>query len=379
MSDVVNFIRRVAEKTGFSRDVFDDSKLPTYAPNITIMPFFGDLRSIFILSSLILRPFKETFKGKQYFILASWPGFQGLFPYVDEYWSIINPDKLQRFYEDAQGFQNKHNLQTIYIQNLNNFSPDLVMPDEMERFYDRGLLSKYWEEFKSISLTYPSIPSSNILGADFSRQLSTRSGYKIFVYPAVYTLKWSMNQASHMRSDRDFWVVLVERLLEAGFAPVIYNSPWTYDLSKEFTHDCMYVTEPDILKVLSVMRSTGCVLDIFSGISRLALMARCPALVVDERAKFAALKEYELDDLCGQGVPLQYIFSFSTIIESGSKVVWDANLLNVIIKKLEAFLPTLDRDDWPSAKAINEVVDYSLVRKRKIKRLGMRFIKIPKD
>tara|TARA_Y100000034_G_scaffold136518_1_gene213548 strand:- start:7148 stop:8287 length:1140 start_codon:yes stop_codon:yes gene_type:complete len=379
MSEVTQFIRRAAEKTGFSRDVFDDSKLPTYTPNITILPCFGDLRSIFALSSLVLKPFMETFKGKQYFILASWPGLQGLFPYVDEYWSIASKDKLQRFYEDAQGFENKHNLQMVYIQNLNNFFPDLVMPNEMEKFYDRGLSSDYWKEFKSARLTYPSIPSSSILGAEFSRQLSNRSGYKVFVYPAVHTFKWSMNQSYHIRPDREFWVALVERLLADGYAPVLYNSPLTHDLSKDFTQDCMYVTEPDLLKVLSVMRATGCVLDVFSGISRLALMARCPALVVDERAKFAALKEYELDDLCGQGVPLQYIFSFSTIIDGGTKKAWDANILNVIMQKLEAFLPTLDRDDWPSAKAVDEVVDYGLVRKRKIKRLGTRFIKIPRD
>ena len=45
------------------------------------------------------------------------------------------------------------------------------------------------------------------------------------------------------------------------------------------------------------MRMTGCVLDVFSGISKLALAARTPFIYVDDRARYVSLKEVELDDI----------------------------------------------------------------------------------
>jgi hypothetical protein len=127
------------------------------------------------------------------------------------------------------------------------------------------------------------------------------------------------------------------------------------------------------------MRATGCVLDVYNGTSRLALCARTPYLALDERQRYTATKEFELDDLCGSGVPKQYIFSFSTIITEGNKAVWNADTFNNITSKLNSFLPDLSRDQWPSTSEVDEIVKYDVVRKKKVKKIGARLLKITRD
>jgi len=381
MIDVAGFIKKAAEKSGFNRERADDRKIPTDASNITVMPFFGDLRSLFVLSSILLRRYREEDRGSKYFILCSWPGFQGLFPFVDEYWGISDEMQARRLYAGASQFRNKNSIASNYYRNLNQyFFEDVVIPhDVFGSYYNEGITDEYWKKYKHIKRTLPMVPSSANLGKDFSRELASRGGFKVFVYPSQYLTAWRFNDVMQNQITKDFWVGLVKRLLKERFVPVIYRGFLTHDLSSEFTDKCLYVTDPDISKVLAAMRATGCVLDMFSGISRLALAARCPFISVDEHNRWAALKEYEMDDLCCQALPKQYIFSFPTIIEGNGPDTWDFNILNSVMARLHTFLPDLDRDEWPSTGESTEIVPYETVRKKKAKRIGTKLLRVPKD
>ncbi len=378
--EVLGLIKRAAEKTGFVRERTNDSQMPTDTSNITVVPFFGDMRSMVVLSSLLLKRFREEERGSKYFILASWPGYQGLFPYVDEYWGIQDEDCVAKFYEEATQFRNRHQLSSGFFRSLNQyFFEDVVIPaDQFGPYYDLGITNEYWNKYKHIRRTLPGIPSSAVLGKEFNRELQGRGGMKVFIYPSLYARFWEAG-INNLKVKKDFWVALVERLLKERFMPVIYKGLLTYDISPEFTNRCVYCTETDVGKVMTAMRATGCVLDVFSGISRLALMARCPFLSVDERNRYSALKEYEMDDLCGPTVPKQYIFSFPTILEGGVPETWDHTLFNNIVTRLNSFLPELDREGWPSTGESTEVVLYETVRKKKAKRIGTRLLKVPKD
>ncbi|MEV9163320.1 hypothetical protein AB0127_26605, partial [Klebsiella pneumoniae] len=96
--------------------------------------------------------------------------------------------------------------------------------------------------------------------------------------------------------------------------PVVWQTGACHDLSAEFAGRCVFISERSVLDVLAVMRSCSLVLDIHSGVSRYAAVARCPYIVMDERQKFMGLKEYELDDLCVLNKSYRYIFSFITIL-----------------------------------------------------------------
>ena len=381
MKDIAGLIAKAAEKTGFQRDTFKADNIPTDPSNITVAPFFGDIRSSFILSSLLLHRYKEQDKPSKYLIVCGWPGLSCLFPYVDEYWSIQNDSHAKKLYLNATGFTNKSELVGQYYRNLNQyFFEDVVSLDtQFQPYYDKCLTNDFWGKYKQVKRFLPSVPSSATLSKEFNREFMEKGGYKIFVYPITTVVNWHNNYCRQINVSKDFWIALIKRLLKERYLPVIYKNFNTYDLSAEFSKSCIYFSDVEVSKMLTVMRMTGCVLDIFSGISRFSLAARTPFLCVDERARYVGLKEYEIDDLCGITIPKKYNFSFSTIIEGGTVASWDFDVFNSIIIKLQDFLPIIDKENLPPTGQSLEQVSYDLVRDRKLQRIGTRLLKMPKD
>ena len=152
MNSIADFLKRAADRTGFYRDRFEEKKIPTDHSNLVILPFFGDLRSMFLISTLLLQRYREEFKNSKYFILASWPGFEGLFPYVDEYWSLTDEAHIKKFYEQSDGFKNKSDLNTIYVRNLNEFFRDVISPVELEKYYKNKQMSSVLDNLEGIDL-----------------------------------------------------------------------------------------------------------------------------------------------------------------------------------------------------------------------------------
>lgn len=379
-NSVADFLKRASDRNGFRRDRFEEKKIPTDPSGLVIMPFWGDLRSVCVLSSLLLHRYRHESKGSKYFILASWPGFQGCFPYVDEYWSITDEAHLKRFYEQSEGLRNKSDLATVYQRNLNEFFRDVSDYRDLAVYYNNGLTNAYFERFSETKRFLPFIPSAAILGKEFSRELATKSGYKVFIHPSMFVKQWYAGKAKNVRAKREFWTELVEKLLSRNIVPVVWQNYLSYDISQEFVGRCIFTNERDVVQVLAAMRATGCVLDVFNSLSRLAILARCPFICVDERTRYSNEKEYEIDDLCGIGVPREYIYTFSTIVTGGNPISWNHDIFQLIFHKLENFVPDLDRDTWPSTGETTEVVSYKkLVRTTDAKKLGTRLLKIIRD
>lgn len=380
MSSVIDFLKRSAERNGFVRERFEESKVPTDHSNLVIFPFFGDLRSMTVLSSFLLKRYREEVKNSKYFIMASWPGFQGLFPYVDEYWSISDEVHLKRFYEESDGFRNKSEFNTIYTRNLNEFFRDVVSYTDLEPFYKNGFTNKFFEKFSTPKRFLPFVPSSSTLGKDFNKDLSMKAGYKVFIHPSVFAKQWYFGKSKNIRCKREFWTELVSSLLENNYVPVIWQNSFSYDISQEFIGKCIFIGESDVVRALSAMRTTGCVLDVFNNISRLAILARCPFVSVDERSRYSNVREYEIDDLSAYNLPKDYIFTFSTIISEGNPVNWSQDIFQSILKKLDGFIPEINRDELPSTGESTEIVPYKdFVRTIKRKKICTKFLRINKD
>lgn len=369
--DVPGFITKAAEKSGLVRERFNELKMPTDPSNITVLPFFGDLRSTFVLSSLLLNRFRLEEKGSRYFILVSWPGMGYLFPYVDEYWSLDEQTAL-KVYRQASLFRNKSDLLGGYYRTLNQYFFEDVVIQQFAEYYDHGITNAFWEKYKHVKRALPSVPSAAGLTKEFTRELASRGGFKVFIYPSTHILSWNHGNVEQLPVAKSFWLELCNHLISAHYTPVVYKGFLTHDLSVDLTGKCIFFNDKD--KLLTAMRATGCVLDVFSGISRIALAARCPFVCVDERAKYSALREYEIDDLCGLNLPKQYIFSFPTIIDGGY-----SSIISNIIARLNVFLPGLDRDNWPSTGESMEIVPYETVRIKKMKKFGTRLLKLPKE
>jgi hypothetical protein len=372
MLNTVTILKNAANKCGLTRNRFDDAQVPASMDNVCILPFFGDMRSLMIMSSLLLKRYREEVKGSKYFVLCSWPGFGDLFPYVNEYWSV-NSDMFTHM-SSTVGFNCSH-MMTLE-RSLNYFFEEIIQTSDLTKFYDKGLTQDFLDRFKHIKCFKPVLPSSVVLGNDFNRLLAQREDRKVFLYPVKYIYKWGQGKLGKVKVGIDFWKQLVSFLLSNHFTPVVWNTALTYDLSPIFTGDCLYVTDNNIINVLSAMRATGCVLDVFSGISRYAILARCPYIVCDERTKYNDIKEYELDYLCGDKIYKEYIFSFAKLITSGYDG-WQSSLFDVIKTKLENVYKNFDKDRLLATSESHEIVPYAMVKQLKKKKFGMRFIKIP--
>lgn len=372
-----DFLKRASENCGLVRERYSEKSIPTDASEIVILPLFGDYRTMAIASYLILKRYREECRGSKYFILLSWPGMQGLFPYVDEYWTISDTTQLKRFYSHAVGLKNTSDVYISYMQNINLFFKTVLNWKEIEEYYNFGIKQEFWKRFLHVKKFLPMVPSAAVLGKEFNRELANKAGYKIFIYPTTTIKSWRNGYLKNFPVKKDFWIALTKKLLENNFVPVFWSNYLSYDLSVDFTDQCIYLNEKDITKVMAAMRATGCVLDVMGESSKFAIAARCPFLTVTERSVFINTKDQEVNDLCAINLPHQYIFTFSTIITDGDSPNWNQDFFPLLISRLSGWLPDLDRDAWPSTGESVEIVPYENVRKNKNKKMGVRFIRIP--
>jgi hypothetical protein len=310
--------------------------------------------------------------------MVGWKGHRGLFPYVDEYWSPADGDSLQRLLRESKGFTNTSTVFTVQQQNLNWFFNTANFED-IKLYYDDGLTKDFFDRFKSVRYTMPMVPSSSILDHKFNTDLLSKAGFKVLLMPSKYIKSWRQGHCIQQKANREFWVKLVSRLVSEGFSPVVLQNYSTYDLSSDLAGEAIFLREDDMSKALGAMRATGCVLDVFNSTSRLAIAARTPFVAVDERLRYMGMKDYEIDDLCCGTIPRQYIFAFSTILDSGDSNSWNASIFDNVIVRLKAFLPTVDRNNLPSTAESTVDVPYSCVKERKVRRIGAKFVKIPRD
>jgi len=145
-------------------------------------------------------------------------------------------------------------------------------------------------------------------------------------------------------------------------------------MSDEFASGCVYLTSEDLGVVLSAIHSIDCVLDLYSGISRLAMAARKPFISVDERKRYKISKDDIIDQLASVA-PNQYIFSFSVMILNSAEENWDGNIINNIVKKMEKHIPQWSGREWDTTVDKYIPVSYDKIKETNRNRLGIRFIK----
>lgn len=375
--DVASYIKRAAERTKFTREYFVEQNMPTHPSNVLAIPFYGDLASSFILSSLILRSYKEQHRDK-YLILCSWPGYRGLFPYVDEYWSIDEESVARTIADGADGIYNNSSLATEISRGLIECL-DVMTARDLGKYYENGLTDSYWSEFKGVRRFLPEVPSETLIAPGFRTQIERKSGRKVIVFPARRMRTWHKGKLAYLPMPEAFWHGLCDQLLGEGIVPVIWQNWFTHDLSREFTDRCVYLVPRNITDVLAAMRYIGMTLDVFSGISRIAIAARTPFVAVDERLRYVNSKDYVVDDLCAGSVPRQYIYAFATMLLSGSQKEWRASITDNIVARLNRFIPETQEQDWGSTNQSYNEVDYSVVRQRESKHMGVHFISTSKE
>ena len=351
-----SYLKRAAEQCGFSRDVFTDNNVPTNHANVLFLPFLGDLKSMFLLSSNILKPYKES-RSSKYLIMGSWPGCQSLFPYVDEYWSVKDSN-ISKLASNAISHYNNSDVYALSLRNLRNWF-DVIESSEI----------KGKSTAEDISLFLPAIPSNSILSENFKEGLK-KSGQKVVVYPVRNVKSWQKGKIDKLNVSPNFWSELLNRLISEGMTPAIYMDNFTYNLSSEFGDKCLYITSENMSHTLCAFHQIGCILNLFSDIDKLAIAARCPYVSVNERRCYIEGKDYEIEEICGD-IERKSIFSFSTHTLNG--INWDTNLFDIIVKNIKDLQLTEKKQSITSE--INKSVPYNKVRKRQAQKKGIKFIK----
>lgn len=374
---VNTILKKASDRISFDRVKYQEKNVPTHINNVCCMVFFGDIRSQFLASSMLMKRVKEELFGSKYFILCSWPGQKDLFPYVDEYWQPNDMSYLKSLYLESNDSKNESKICQSFERLLNSYiEEDIIDFAVCKEYYDGGFKKEFFDRFGHIKVYLPSVPSSTVLGVELNRKLSSKP-QKVFIYPTTHIQNYKNGKINFMLVVEEFWKDLIDSLEEAGYSPVIYQDHLTYDLSSHYYDKHLFYKSDDYLNVLSLMRSCNYVLDIFSGISRMAIAARSPFVCCQDRNIFNFYKEYETDDLTAKELPKEYIFTFPEICDYLTKTMWKRSLFDVIIHKLDS-MNDLSRDLLPSPIEINQPVMYSTVREIKKKKMGTRFIKVPK-
>lgn len=162
----------------------------------------------------------------------------------------------------AQGWANSDPKAKFFDQQLTRFFDTLTV-DELKKYYHNGLTGAFFEDFKFVHYTLPGQPSPN---ASLLKRLS-QAGHKVFVYPSKRLLGWRRGRLEMANCKVEFWDKLLEKLIAKGYVPVVYTDEAAYDLSAKFAQDAVFLEGMRILDVFGVMRTCGCVLDVFNGMS----------------------------------------------------------------------------------------------------------------
>lgn len=379
--NIINFLNDSAERIGFKREVFIDSKVPTDLNDFLFIPIFCDFKHSFIFSSMLLDHYINKVKNSKYTIVCSYPGFSTLFKNSNEYWSLSDFKFYKTLYENAIDFDNKSKIYTDLLRGFNENYRNVVNSNIFNNYYNIGFKESFWKDFKDLIINFPMIPSSAILGKDMLRFVNENSGYKVFIFPSTHINSWNSGKCIKNQVKKEFYIELIKYLKKENVFPVVWNHALGFDLTNEFTNqvDCVFINEYDMSKVLSAMRLTGCVLDLFNNISWLSKLSRTPSLVFDERTRYFNTKDNELYDFTKIETPSKIHFYFSNSISNGDVNSWNKDIFVNIKNNLLDFIPYLDRDSWTTTTEFNKHVFVDTVRKNKNKKLGTRFVKIPKE
>lgn len=358
-----DFLNRASERSGFAREVYVEKNLPSDHSAITVLPFFGDQRAEFIVSSLLLRRHKEKFLRGRYLIVCTHPGRAALYPSADEVWGLKGMS--DRMASHATGFKSDEARTLHVIQSLNRFFANMQEADVFLKYHNRGLTKFYFDTFSSVEMDLPVVTSPKV---EFNKSLMTKGGMKVFVHPSKrIPVLDDKGQEQTRETKFNFWVDLCDKLLSEGITPVLHLCHTSHDLSTKFMDRVVYCTETGVDGVTACMRATGCVLDVFSNQMFYSTFARCPYLTVEDRRRYNELRIYELQDLCPL-VPCRMIYSFPDLICSGDY----RELINNVVYKALEFVPAIDRERLPTTARQTIESSYDAVRRRKAKMLGFK-------
>ena len=374
---VSDFLKITSNKLNFIREKYIEKNIPSNFDQICVFFNLGDLRNTLAISSMLLPRFRKETKSLRYFIVFGYHGFSSLYPYADEYWSF-NPDNFAKVYNSSAGYENYSDLKNIYLRHLNENFREVIKSDIFLDVYNNFFSTKFWEKNKNIRIILPQV-MNNLANDDsiVAKFNSLKNKRKLFIFPNKTMQIIRKGNLVHQEIRQEFWINLVERLLQNNVDLVCIKHYLTHDISPNFidNKNILFFNEKDINKIMSLMRMTGITLDFFSGMSRLSNIARVPFILVDERMRYFNHREYEFEDVIGNEVlDRERFFIFADLMNANNDLY--NNIAGNIISKIDRIL-SINNGVLYSEYA-DKLSNYQNVRYYQSKKMGLKFLKFPK-
>jgi hypothetical protein len=303
MRKVKDYLQEFAKKYNIRREFSDESKIPENFDQLSIYVNYSDLRNTCGLSTLVLPKYRMETKASRYFIVCGIPNCKILYPYADEYWSFQGTDLNKNLFHDSIGIDNQTKYSTDIKRILNEHFRDVSTSLDFVKSYNNYLTEDYWKSYKTVRVSMPRIYNTLDYSSHPILKFYDIPDKKVFIVPMQYGFS---NDNKKIKIPIDFYKYIIHNMTSQEVGVVCFQNSLTYDMaphvkenSKVFLHQ-----DEDFLKMMSMMKRTGFVVDFFSGISRLACIAQVPFLLFDERNRYISAREYEFEDLTCPSVPI---------------------------------------------------------------------------
>ena len=108
--------------------------------------------------------------------------------------------------------------------------------------------------------------------------------------------------------------------------------------------------------------------------SRLAIIARTPYILADERIRYFNYKEYEFEDVVGESLHGERFFIFADLLNANNDLY--NNIASNIISKIDKIKQ--NSKGILGSEYIDRLSNYQNVRYYQSKKMGLNFLKFPK-
>ncbi len=364
--EVSHFLQRAADKLGYNREFFAEKDIPKDTSDIRVLVCLWDVRSLSIFSSLIFNQLRKI--ENKYIIMVGWPGFKALFPNVNEFWSLKSLSEYRALALGASDGSNRSDALLPLVRGLNYYFED-VQEEAVLDYFDNGLTERYFREFKNIHKFLPNIQSLN---SQFQSQINNKKKC-VILFPSIKINLWRARVLEKIDISKDFWLYLCKRLLKEGYTPFLYQNQFTYDLSPELTDQCLYMGAEKLEQILAIFNQVGLSIDIFSGISKFALIARCAAIVVDQHLRYVDQKDYQFDSLM-QTNQVKNIYSFPLTASQGDEESWRVGFVDNLLNNLKEIDNSSDVK-FLNTNTIEEEIQFSDLGDFKLNKFSLKMFK----
>lgn len=371
--DIKEIIETAAQRGSFIREKFDSRNLPDSMQKIIVLPVFSEISHLMVFANLILPSIRNdiNFKDK-YIIIVTWKGFAKFLPQADEVWSIKSTDNIDRFYEKVDGMMNKSEALSVVHRSLNEYFRNVVEPIRFANWFQNGFNRQNINR-DVIQIFKQSIPNINYLNQNVVKNINDLGENKAFIIPFKYIKRWHLGKVVLHKLSPVFYQNVIDGLIAKNCKCVVLKNYLSFDLSKNYldNKNVFSIQEDDWFLVMAYMLATKMYVDLFSGISSLAMYCGCRSISIVERNFHTVSNSLELESCMTNNNTDVKLFSFFDL---------NSNLINKKLFFIDKLFSEIVNTDF--SKYIENHNSYSINLRsgldEKIKKFHPKFIGIKK-